>query len=126
MRFPFRWTMDGYRVRLTNARHAPPRSRPITAVTTQLAAAKIEEPPAAGGDNGSDESDPLWQVVFKLAGGDRQKTEKMLEDPDALMAYPEVRAVLEGGGGAAPMDMDAAPPVRMRVSMSWYVGWACD
>lgn len=90
---------------------------PTTAVTAQLAAAKIEEPPAAADDGAADESDPLWQVVFKLAGGDRQKTEKMLEDPDALVAYPEVRAVLEAGegGGAAPMDMDVAPPVRLCV-----------
>jgi hypothetical protein len=78
-------------------------------VTEQMAAATIEEPADGAAAAESDESDPLWQVVFKLAGGDRQKTEKMLEDPDALMAYPEVRAVLEGG--AVPMDV--APPVRV-------------
>jgi peptide chain release factor subunit 3 len=36
---------------------------------------------------------------LKVAGGDRAKAVKLLEDPDALMQYPEVRAIMEGSGG---------------------------
>ncbi|KAJ1459892.1 P-loop containing nucleoside triphosphate hydrolase protein [Pelagophyceae sp. CCMP2097] len=45
-----------------------------------------------------DADDPLWLAVLKLAGGDAKKANQMLEDPDALMAYPEVAALLTGGG----------------------------
>ena len=41
-----------------------------------------------------DETDPLWKVTLQLAKGDRAEAIKMLEDPDALMAYPEVVAAL--------------------------------
>jgi peptide chain release factor subunit 3 len=36
-------------------------------------------------------------VTLRLAGGDRAAAIKMLEDPDALMAHPEVIKVIEGG-----------------------------
>lgn len=42
-----------------------------------------------------DESDPLWQVVLKIADGDRAKASKMISDPDSLAQYPEVEALLE-------------------------------
>ena len=41
-----------------------------------------------------DESDPLWQVVLKIAEGDKEKASKMISDPDSLMKYPEVEAFL--------------------------------
>ena len=46
-----------------------------------------------------DENDPLWKAVLAIAAGDRKAALKMLEDPDALMAYPEVKAIMEAGGG---------------------------
>jgi len=44
-----------------------------------------------------DESDPLWKAVLKVAKGDRSKAQRMINDPDSLMQYPEVAAVLEAG-----------------------------
>ncbi len=41
-----------------------------------------------------DENDPLWKATLKIAKGDRKEALKMLEDPDALMAFPEVAAAL--------------------------------
>jgi peptide chain release factor subunit 3 len=41
-----------------------------------------------------DENDPLWQVVLKIANGDRSKAMKMIADPDSLTQYPEVEKVL--------------------------------
>ena len=71
-------------------------------VTAKMAAATIQEPAPSNNavdknSNNDDENDPLWQAVYKMAGGDREKTEKMLEDPDSLMQYPEIRALLGGG-----------------------------
>eukprot|EP00978_Attheya_sp_CCMP212_P005248 scaffold11659_cov49-Attheya_sp.AAC.5 len=51
-----------------------------------------------------DESDPLWQVVLKIAQGDKEKATKMLADPDSLTAYPEVLEFLEAGD--VPMDTE--------------------
>lgn len=42
-----------------------------------------------------DENDPLWLVTLKVAEGDREKALRMLEDPDTLMQYPEIRKVME-------------------------------
>jgi peptide chain release factor subunit 3 len=41
-----------------------------------------------------DESDPLWQVVLKVAEGNRERAMKMLSDPDSLTQYPEVVELL--------------------------------
>src|SRR6056297_1677850 len=98
-------------------------------VTAKMAAATIQEPAPSNNavdknSNNDDENDPLWQAVYKMAGGDREKTEKMLEDPDSLMQYPEIRALLGGGetgseekvGGIAesvdtkPIEKDEPPP----------------
>lgn len=87
-------------------------------VTAKMAAATIQEPAPSNNavdynSNNDDENDPLWRAVYKMAGGDREKTEKMLEDPDSLMQYPEIRALLGGGetgsekkvgGTAGPVD----------------------
>lgn len=63
-------------------------------------------PAPAPESNDIDESDPLWQVVLKIANGDREKASKMIANPDNLMDYPEVVAVLASGGddGADAMD----------------------
>lgn len=42
-----------------------------------------------------DEDDPLWQATIKLTQGNRQEALKLLEDPDELMKYPEIRAIME-------------------------------
>jgi len=88
-------------------------------VTAQMASASIAELPVSSNsameedEEGDDENDPLWQAVFKMAGGDREKTEKMLEDPDSLMQYPEIRALLEGGGrGSTAAAMDTEEPSK--------------
>jgi len=44
-----------------------------------------------------DENDPLWKAVLKIAEGDRDKAMKMIQDPDSLMQYPEVEAILAAG-----------------------------
>ena len=45
-------------------------------------------------DEEIDENDPLWKATLKLAKGNREEALKHLEDPDTLMAYPEVAAAL--------------------------------
>lgn len=42
-----------------------------------------------------DENDPLWVATLKHCNGDRDKAISLLEDPDALMAYPEIVAAME-------------------------------
>ena len=50
-----------------------------------------------------DENDPLWKVVLKIAEGDRDKAMRMINDPDSLVQYPEVEALLAGD---TPMETD--------------------
>ena len=45
------------------------------------------------GEEPIDENDPLWKAAFKIAGN-RAATLKLLEDPDELMKYPEVMAIM--------------------------------
>jgi peptide chain release factor subunit 3 len=54
-------------------------------------------PPPDQESNSSDidEDDPLWQVVLKIAEGDRDRALRMINDPDSLTQYPEVVAVLD-------------------------------
>jgi peptide chain release factor subunit 3 len=59
-----------------------------------------------------DENDPIWKAVMKVTGNDRQKSIKLLEDPDALMQYPEVRAAMEEadkGGDETWEDLAKSP-----------------
>ena len=43
-----------------------------------------------------DESDPLWNLVLtKIANGDREKALNLINDPDALTAYPEMEKLIE-------------------------------
>lgn len=51
-----------------------------------------------------DETDPLWQAVLKVAQGDREKALKMIADPDSLIQYPEVEAVLSASAAAMETD----------------------
>lgn len=51
-----------------------------------------------------DENDPLWKATIKLTEGDRERAIKLLEDPDSLMKYPEIRAIMEGEGDGAGGD----------------------
>lgn len=41
-----------------------------------------------------EESDPLWQAVLKITHGDNDRASKMIGDPDSLMQYPEIVALL--------------------------------
>ena len=43
--------------------------------------------------------DELWKACLSLCGGDRKRATTMIENPDELMKYPEIRALLEEGGG---------------------------
>ena len=52
-----------------------------------------------------DENDPLWKVTLQIADGDRKKAMKMLEDPDALMKYPEVQKIMEADAGEGDADV---------------------
>ena len=61
-----------------------------------VGAATADDSDAVEGD-GIDESDPLWIVTLRVAEGDREKAVRMLEDPDSLMKYPEIRAIMEAG-----------------------------
>ena len=60
-----------------------------------------------------DESDPLWQAVLKIAGNDRVKAQKMIANPDALLKYPEIAALIGAGGGG---DDDAGDDIVMEAS----------
>lgn len=56
-----------------------------------------------------DEEDPLWKATLRLCEGDRARAVKLLEDPDALMQYPEIRAIMEGAEGDEDTAAPAAP-----------------
>jgi hypothetical protein len=42
-----------------------------------------------------DENDPLWIAVLELTNGDRKRALRMLEDPDSLLKYPNIRAIMD-------------------------------
>jgi len=46
-------------------------------------------------DDEIDEDDPLWKATLQLTLGDRERAIKLLEDPDALLQYPEIKRVME-------------------------------
>jgi hypothetical protein len=45
-----------------------------------------------------DETDPLWIATLKVSKGDREAALRLLDDPDALMAYPEIVAIMDASG----------------------------
>ena len=83
---------------------------PRPSTTTTEAAAPTPPTHSESNDNSSsdiDESDPLWQIVIKYTNGDKEQALKMIADPDSLMQFPEVAALLEKeGGGDGSMDVD--------------------
>jgi peptide chain release factor subunit 3 len=103
---------------------AAPEWTPSTSVTPASAAA----PPSQSESNVSeiDESDPLWKVVLKIAEGDRDKATKMIADPDSLVEYPEVMAILEAGDDnesesiytSEAVDNDLSKEVKDQVTIS--------
>ena len=70
---------------------APPTPPPATIVP---APADVSGDTNDDDEDDIDENDPLWKVTLQLAKGDRAEAIKMLEDPDALMAFPEVALAL--------------------------------
>jgi Elongation factor Tu GTP binding domain len=79
-------------------------------VTEHIAAMHVSQPQSqqqqeersgVDAEDEIDENDPLWQVTLKLAKGDRAKAMAMLDDPDTLMAHPEVIKVIAASDDAA-------------------------
>jgi len=58
------------------------------------AQASVPPPEPELQESSVDENDPLYQAVLKIANGDKEKAEKMLNDPDSLVQYPEIDALL--------------------------------
>ena len=46
-------------------------------------------------DDDIDENDPLWIATLKVTNGDKKAAIRMLDDPDSLMAYPEIVAIMQ-------------------------------
>jgi peptide chain release factor subunit 3 len=59
------------------------------------------EPQTSNVSEEMDENDALWQAVLKISEGDRAKAKAMLDDPDQLVMYPEIEALMAGD---TPMD----------------------
>jgi hypothetical protein len=53
-----------------------------------------------------DEEDPLWKATLQMAKGDRKAAIKLLEDPDALMAHPEIKALLAASESSTTEDWE--------------------
>eukprot|EP00752_Nemacystus_decipiens_P012253 g10861.t1 len=67
-----------------------------------------QEQACAGGEEGEDdidENDPLWKATLQVAGGDRTEAIKMLEDPDALLANPEINRIIAEGAGETSLEV---------------------
>mmetsp|Transcript_13229 Transcript_13229/g.15567 ORF Transcript_13229/g.15567 Transcript_13229/m.15567 type:complete len:606 (-) Transcript_13229:136-1953(-) len=63
-------------------------------------------PTAPPATSDMDENDPLWQVVLKITNGDTERANKMIADPDSLMNYPEVVALLSTTSADGGDDME--------------------
>ena len=57
-------------------------------------------------DDEIDEDDPLWKATLQLTLGDRERAIKLLEDPDALLQYPEIKRVMEEQAQSAEVGDD--------------------
>ena len=83
-----------------------------TFIVSVLTAAVQDAPSATEGEGEEeeeiDEEDPLWKATLKLTLGDRQKAIKMLEDPDSLMQYPEIKKIMEEQSSADADDWEGA------------------
>ena len=75
--------------------------------TEELAVTKDEQSNAAPDDEDAlDENDPLWIATLKVSNGDREAALRLLDDPDALLAYPEIMALMESGEGGGDVAED--------------------
>jgi peptide chain release factor subunit 3 len=81
----------------------PPVPEPVVEAQP-VAAVEAEVMEGDEGEDDVDENDPLWIAVLKLANGNRKEALKMLDDPDALMAYPEIAKIMESGEGTEDID----------------------
>ncbi|CAE7793195.1 SUP35, partial [Symbiodinium microadriaticum] len=82
------WTPGGF----------TPPAPPVQEATPPPTAPAVEEPLKTDPEEGEeeiDENDPLWKATLQIAKGDRKVALKLLEDPDALMQYPEVAKMME-------------------------------
>jgi len=80
---------------------------PGGAATPTPAPTSKTNPTAAPATSDMDKSDPLWQVVLKITNGDTDRANKMIADPDSLMGYPEVVALLSTTSTDENDDMEA-------------------
>lgn len=87
------------------------------APSTPAPAPPAPAPEASPSAADNDEKDPLWVAVLRIAGGDRDKAEKMLADPDQLAAYPEVMALL-ATSDATDEDLAVATESQMAIDDS--------
>lgn len=69
----------------------PPPAVEVVEVETTI----INEPIDEVCEDEIDETDPLWLATLKITNGDRKEAVRLLEDPDSLMKYPEIRAIME-------------------------------
>lgn len=92
------WTPGGFTPAPTPAPAPAPAPTP-----------KPAEPEPASDNSDIDPSDPLWQVVLKIANGDVEKAKKMIADPDSLTQYPEVEALLSQMDTDEPAEAEAEP-----------------
>lgn len=76
---------------------APPTKEPAAAIAPEdLSDAENEE---------VDENDPLYQATLRITNGNKQAAIKMLNDPDSLMQYPEIRAIIESQSAEDDIDV---------------------
>lgn len=68
--------------------------KPSFAVPVQAPAPAPAPAPAENDEEDIDENDPLWIAVLKIAENDRFKAKKMIANPDNLLKYPEIAALL--------------------------------
>lgn len=48
-------------------------------------------------DSEMDENDPLWQAVLKICDGDTERANKLINNPEGLLQYPEIEAIIAAG-----------------------------
>ncbi|CAM9705017.1 unnamed protein product, partial [Discosporangium mesarthrocarpum] len=106
------WTPGGF-----SAPSPVPVETPITTLAQGAAEDKVAASMAGlgvqdaapvdgeGGDEEVDENDPLWKATLHAANGDRAKALKMLEDPDSLMADPEVATLISASAGEVDLEL---------------------
>ena len=70
------------------------------------------------GDDGLDENDPLWIATLKVSNGDREAALRLLDDPDALMAYPEIVAIMESSEPVGEEDWETNQDVAVKEATS--------